>query len=251
MKRLLVKIYRMLKGLFYDGIFWITSAIVIAVIAGITGVFMKYYGYRICAMDFFPYVSKFQGFALLPVTVCVIMAALRYEFLGGRVVKFRKLSYVWMQIFFKTMLLSLICAVLYTLVLCLCGKLYPVFLWDRRDSMMFLYTAHVMPEYSYWRVIGEFLWVSFLNIWLFGEAAVLIFWISGHPLAGILISVTSAAVLNQFPLDFYKKMRFSHEEICWNIAPLWRISVFLPLLLLIFFMGLILVRKRDFLKSEK
>lgn len=240
----------MIAGLFCDRAFWMAAIAVIGMIAGITGLSMRVLGYRICAMDFFPFVSRHQGMTLIPVSLCIMMAALRNEFHEERVVKYRKLNQVWQQIYFKIMVLSFVCAILYTVALCLCGKLYPVYLWDRRDSMMFYFAAHVMVGYSYWKLVGEFLWVSFLNVWLFGGLAGLCFWLTRHPSAGILVSVTLVCALDYVTPDFYKQMILRYEEIRWNTPPFWRIKIFLPALAMIFLVGF-LVRKRDFLRNEK
>lgn len=238
------------RAILYDKQFFIRNAVVFTFLVYAINYAIGYLGYRVCAMDFFAYSSLHEGRVILPFSSIMIVYACRQEMGVQYVTRHKNLQSVWLHLCIKCAMLAVIISLTLVVLMGLFGKMYPLYCWERRDGMMFYYIGHILKEYSYFRLVVEFFLVTAFNIWIVAGIALLLYWILGNPLLGLLPVVSVPVVVDNMACFFYQKMHLSYGELYAGGYYDWKIRTYLVLAAALIVSGMVLVRKREFLKNH-
>lgn len=238
------------RAILYDKQFFVSNIIVFAFLVYTINHGIQYSGYRACAMDFFAYSSYREGVYILPFSSVLIVCACRQEMGVQFVIRHKNLQSVWLHLCIKCAVLAVVISMTLVVLLGLFGKLYPTYCWESRSGMMFRYIAHVLKEYSYPRLVVEFFLVTAFNIWFAAGIALLLYWILGNPLLGLIPSVSVPVALDKCQSFFFNKLHLTYGELYAGGYYEWKIRTYLLMTVLLLAAGAVLVRRREFLKNH-
>ena len=208
--------------------------------------------FDICLLDPYPIVSYTAGITLIPIGALMGIFLLREEFHAERVVRMKKMRYVWLVACLKVLTGALVLSAVSTVFCGILGKLTASFsyAWDSPKSIFLFATGRTLESVSYGKVCLMFFTGMFFAAWASGMLALLSYWLLGNYLWGITLVVIFSVLgtFNHYPYDLYRGANY------FNILGgfQWKYQVILPMAVVL---GCIaagfLIQRRDFLVKER
>ncbi len=208
--------------------------------------------FDLCILDPFAIVSYTSGITLVPLGALTGVFLLREEFQAMRVVRMKKVSYIWLDACVKNVAAAAVISAAGTLCCGILGKITAsaAYTWSGTSSIFFFLTGRTLPVVSYGKVCLMFFTGIFFAVWASGMIVLLGYWLSGTYLWGMtaILIFCVLGTLYHFPYDLYRGVNYYIVSETFT----WKYQVVLPAAVVMCCVGTgFLVQRRDFLMKER
>ena len=203
-----------------------------------------------CFLDVFCLSSAHMGYMLTPFVAVISIYALKYNFNTMHILKETKLRNIWKQVSIKLGLIAIEIAVVSVVVVAILGNLLSdyFFTWNVYESIYSWYTESIIAfeNVSYLYIVLVYVLQVFFMSYTSMMITVFTYWLFKSYILGLGISTLYFATGYLLGLPFVMYSGPNYYTISQEFSVKYQIIYPLIVLLGIYFLGCILVKKRDF-----
>ncbi len=204
-----------------------------------------------CFLDVFCLSSAHMGYMLTPFAAVISIYALKYNFNTMHILKETNLRNIWKQVSIKLGLVAMEIAIVSVVVVGILGNLLSdyFFTWNVYESIYSWYTDSIIAyeNVSYLYIIFAYVLQAFFISYTSMMITAFTYWLFKSYILGLGISTLYFATGYILGLPFATYSGPNYHTIGQEFSTKYQIIYPLAVLLVIYLLGYVLVKKRDFI----